>query len=243
MENRFKNDDKQKKISKSKFRLILFATFFFRSFFPLFVVSVILLIVGIFNRVFLYIGLALLGIDVLISVYFTIRSSRLKGSHEMFNKIVEAANGDDPYGELNEITVKWERDDYYRENANEIRGEANTCKTVSEVFDLYKKNISNLAFADETFTVYIKKEKYFFDEQDHYVISFGRSREINDDVECHLYMDVLYGPDRFDRKIEKSFECSGTGDHAEFFAQVKGYLEENSLMDLPVEDINVGASL
>ena len=56
-------------------------------------------------------------------------------------------------------------------------------------------------------------------------------------------MDVLFGPDRFDRKIEKSFESSGTGDHAEFFEQVRKYLEENSLMDIPVEDINVGASL
>ncbi len=240
MEN---NNNKPKKINKWKFRLLLFITFFFRSFLPLFVIAVIILLIGIVRREFLYVGLVLLGIDVIISVYFSIRSSNMKGSHEMFNKIIEAANGDDPYSDLDEITSSWESDDFFREKANEIREEAKECKTVREVFDLYKKDIANLAFADETYTFYVKKEKYFFDEQMHYVISFIRTREVNDDIESHLYMDILYSPDRFDSKIENQFECNAVSGTADFFDQAGKFLEENKLMDLPVEDINVGASL
>ena len=76
----------------------------------------------------------------------------------------------------------------------------------------------------------------------HYVISFDRMREINDDIEQHMYMDILFEPDRFESSIEKSFESDVDGDSAEFFEAVGTYLESNELMDLPVDDINVGAS-
>ena len=99
-----------------------------------------------------------------------------------------------------------------------------------------------MALTDETYTVYIKKEKYFFDDQMHYVISFDRMREINDDIEQHMYMDILFEPDRFESSIEKSFENDVDGDAAAFFETVGTYLESNELMDLTVDDINVGAS-
>ena len=235
-------EDNKPKISKWKFRAILFGTFFLRSFFPLFLLCLVCFVIGIFIRELLIVGAVLLVVDLIISVYFTIKASRMQGSHEMFNKIVQAANGEDPYGDLNKITGEWENEDYYSEKANDLRHEAGSCKTVSEVFELYKKEIANLAFSGETYTVYIKKEKYFFDGQLHYVISFDRMREVNDDIEQHLYMDILFAPDRFERKIEETFEGHGGSDTAEFFDLVREYLESNGLMELAIEDINVGAS-
>ena len=75
----------------------------------------------------------------------------------------------------------------------------------------------------------------------HYVISFDRMREINDDIEQHMYMDILFEPDRFESSIEKSFESDVDGDAA-FVETVGTCLESNELMDLPDDDINVGAS-
>ncbi len=99
-----------------------------------------------------------------------------------------------------------------------------------------------MALGDETYTVYVRKEKYFFDEKMHCVISFDRMREINDDLEHHMYMDILFEPDRFGGSVEKTFESNADGDKEEFFEQVREHLESNGLMDLAVEDINVGAS-
>ena len=108
-------EENKPKISKWKFRVLLFVTFFLRSFFPLFLLSLVCLIVGIFIKEFLIIGTVLLVVDLIVSLYFTIRTSMLKGSHEMFNKIVQAAQGEDPYGDLDKITGEWENEDYYSE--------------------------------------------------------------------------------------------------------------------------------
>ena len=76
----------------------------------------------------------------------------------------------------------------------------------------------------------------------HYVISFDRMREFNDDLQKHLYMDILFAPDRFDKKVEETFEGQGGTDNTEFFDKVREHLESNGLMELEIEDINVGAS-
>ena len=236
-------DKKQKPpVSKWKFRLIIFAVYFFRSFIFLFLGAVVFLIVGVFRRECLIIGVALLVIDFVISIYFAIKTSRLQGSHEMFNMIVQAARSEDSNGESINVMGKPDKEDLYSEKAHELRHEASEAKTVREIFELYKKDIAALALTDETYTVYVKKEKYFFDDQIHYVISFDRMREINDDIEQHMYMDILFAPDRFDSMIETTFEGKADGDTAEFFEQVGQYLESNGLMELAIEDINVGAS-
>lgn len=236
-------EDKDKKqkppVSKWKFRLIIFLTFFFRSFIFLFLGAVVFLVAGIFRRECLIVGAALLGLDLILSICFMIRTSRLKGSHEMFNMIVQAASEEDG-GQ--EITVKPDKEDLYSEKANDLRHKASEAKTVREVFELYQRDIENMALTDETYTVYIKREEYFFDRKMHYVISFDRMREINDDIEQHLYMDILFDPDKFDSGIGNNFEATADGDKAGFFEQVREYLESNALMDLAVEDINTGAS-
>ncbi|MBQ1247258.1 MAG: hypothetical protein IIX95_04420 [Clostridiales bacterium] len=184
----------------------------------------------------------LLALDLFITIFFTVKTVRLKGSHEMFNAIVNAANDEDSLDDSYDAFSKPDKDDLYSEKAHELRREASSVKSVREVFELYKKDIADMALTDETYTVYIRKEKYFFDDQMHYVISFDRMREINDDIEQHMYMDILFEPDRFESSIEKSFESDVDGDSAEFFETVGTYLESNELMDLPVDDINVGAS-
>lgn len=236
-------EDQNKKkppVSKWKFRLIIFITFFFRSFFFLFMGGVAFLVAGIFRRECLIVGAALLVLDLILSIYFMIRTSRLKGSHEMFNMIVQAASEED--GGQGETTRKPDKEDLYSERANNLRRQASEAKTVREVFELYQKDIEDMALTDETYTVYIRKEEYFFDRKMHYVISFDRMREINDDIEHHLYMDILFEPDRFGSGIETNFEGVADGDKAGFFEQVRQYLESNGLMELAVEDVNTGAS-
>lgn len=237
------NQDKQpKKISKFKFGLIIFFTYFFRSFIFLTVPALICLIFGAFRKELLIVGAVLLAIDLFITLYFTIKTVRLKGSHEMFNLIVNAANDEKSSDDSYEPYSKPDKDDLYSEKAHELRSTASSAKSVREVFEMYKIDIADMALKDETYIVYIKKEKYFFDDQMHYVISFDRMREINDDIEQHLYMDILFEPDRFDSSIEKSFDSGIDGDTAAFFENVGAHLESNGLMDLPVDDINVGAS-
>lgn len=235
-------DKKPKEISKLKFALTIFVTYFFRSFIFLTVPALICLIFGAFRKELFIVGGVLLAIDLFITIFFTVKTVRLKGSHEMFNAIVNAANDEDALDDSYDAFSKPDKDDLYSEKAHELRREASSLKSVREVFELYKKDIADMALTDETYTVYIRKEKYFFDDQMHYVISFDRMREINDDIEQHMYMDTLFEPDRFESSIEKSFENGVDGDSAEFFETVGTYLESNELMDLPVDDINVGAS-
>lgn len=235
-------DKKPKEISKLKFALTIFVTYFFRSFIFLTVPALICLIFGAFRKELLIVGAVLLAIDLFITLYFTIKTVRLKGSHEMFNLIVNAANDEKSSDDSYEPYSKPDKDDLYSEKAHELRSAASSAKSVREVFEMYKKDIADMALTDETYTVYIRKEKYFFDDQMHYVISFDRMREINDDIEQHLYMDILFEPDRFDSSIEKSFDSGIDGDTAAFFENVGAHLESNGLMDLPVDDINVGAS-
>ena len=235
-------DKKPKKISKWKFALTIFVTYFFRSFVVLTVPALICLIFGAFRKELLIVGGVLLAIDLFITIFFTVKTVRLKGSHEMFNAIVNAANDEDSLDDSYDAFSKPDKEDLYSEKAHELRREASSAKSVREVFELYKKDIADMALTDEMYTVYIRKEKYFFDDQMHYVISFDRMREINDDIEQHMYMDILFEPDRFESSIEKSFENGVDGDSAEFFEAVGTYLESNELMDLPVDDINVGAS-
>lgn len=240
--NKQEKNQNPKQISKWKFALTIFVTFFFRSFIFLFVPGAVCLIVGIFRRELLIAGGVILAIDLFLSIFFMIKTVRLKGSHEMFNAIVQAANEESSGDNLYEFDTKPDKEDLYSEKAHELRREASSAKTVREVFEMYKRDIADMALTDETYTVYIKKEKYFFDDKMHFVISFDRMREINDDIEQHLYMDILFEPDRFESSIEKSFESGIDGDMEAFFENISAYLESNKLMDLIIDDINVGAS-
>lgn len=239
------NKDQKKdpnNISKGKFRLVLFTTYFFRSFIFLWVPGIILLLIGIVRKEFLVAGAVLLAVDLAVSLFFVIKTVRMKGSYQMFKAIVQAASEEADNEDPDSPSRKPDKEDLYSEKAHELRREASEAKTVREIFELYKKDIAEMALDDETYTVYVRKEKYFFDEKMHYVISFDRMREINDDMEHHMYMDVLFEPDRFGGSVEKTFESSADGDTAEFFEQVREHLESNGLMDLTVDDINVGAS-
>ena len=236
-------DKKRPEISRKKFLLTLFVTYFFRSFIFLIVPGVACLLIGIFKWQFLIAGGALLLLDLILSLFCVIKTGRMKGSLNMFNMIVQAAADEAAKeGSYSNSGHFSDEEDLYSERALELRHEAAEAKTVREVFELYKKDIADMALTDETYTVYIKKEKYFFDEQMHYVISFDRMREINDDMEHHMYMDILYERDKFDGRINELFECDPEGDKPAFFEKVGSFLESNELMDLPAEDINVGAS-
>ena len=154
-------DKKPKEISKLKFALTIFVTYFFRSFIFLTVPALICLIFGAFRKELLIVGGVLLALDLFITIFFTVKTVRLKGSHEMFNAIVNAANYEDSLDDSYDAFSKPDKDDLYSEKAHELRREASSVKSVREVFELYKKDIADMALTDETYTVYIKKEKYF----------------------------------------------------------------------------------
>ena len=88
-------DKKPKGISKWKFALTIFVTYFFRSFIFLTVPALICLIFGAFRKELFIVGGVLLALDLFITIFFTVKTVRLKGSHEMFNAIVNAANDED----------------------------------------------------------------------------------------------------------------------------------------------------
>ena len=72
---------------------------------------------------------------------------------------------------------------------------AGECSTVGEAFEVYKKHCLYVVTGEETYTFTAGPDKkYFMDGGRYYVISFDRMREINDDVECHMYFDLLFDP-------------------------------------------------
>lgn len=64
-------------------------------------------------------------------------------------------------------------------------------------------------------------------------------RIVGDDVEVHMYFDLLYDPEKF--KTTKIRISSDDYEMAEeFFDNLEEYLKDKGLMDIPVEDTNIG---
>jgi hypothetical protein len=103
--------------------------------------ALICLIFGAFRKELLIVGAVLLAIDLFITLYFTIKTVRLKGSHEMFNLIVNAANDEKSSDDSYEPYSKPDKDDLYSEKTHELRSAASSAKSVREVFEMYKKTL------------------------------------------------------------------------------------------------------
>ena len=237
MQDKF--DDKMNKRLKRTVRITWFCSFFFHMFFPLCALGVIFLIAGIFMHVFAVVGGIILLLDAVLSFLLMLRTLKMHSKHPEFEKFRQAMEGADPYGDLENLTDEWGGDGFYEARVNEIKEEASSCKTVREVYEVYKKHCLAITTRTEDFVVTISKETYFEDRQKHFVISFGREREINDDIICHLYMDILYDPDA-DIKGKGELRRSVFTSNEKFFNAVEAHLEENDLMDLPAANINIG---
>ena len=66
-------------------------------------------------------------------------------------------------------------------------------------------------------------------------------REINDDIECHMYFDLLYDPEEIHLpKTTFSSEGLASTEVEGFFKTVEEFLIKNDLMNVPVGKTNIG---
>ena len=235
------NDKLNKKMGRILF-FSMFSSYFFHMFAPLFWIGIALSIAGIFYRPLLIVGGIFLLLDLILTVFFMNRFKKMHSDHPEFERLRNAFNEGTVGDELNKLTDEWGGRGFYAARIGILKENAASCKTVGEAFDVYEKHCLAVVTGLETYLVNLgADEKYFADDGRYYVISFDRMREINDDIECHMYFDLLYDPEKVDLP-EKSFSSEGIESQnvKEFFETVREYLKENNLFDMPVGKMNIG---
>lgn len=236
-----KFDEEMNRKLRRTLSLTLFFTYFFHMFFILVVIGVVLIVIGLFsNRSLIYAGLIFFVIDALISFTLMNRFKRSQSQNPEFNRFMDAMNGENPYKDLGTLTKEWTGEGLYKGRVEEISEEVAECKTVSEAFEVYKTHAMALGNHSEEFIATVKTEKYFDDDERHFVISFVRQREIIDDVLVNLYVDLLYEPGTKSPMLNKTFHCSEFSEKEEYFRNIEEYLKENDLWDLKIDKTNVG---
>lgn len=240
MEDNRMDNDKMNKMLKRHLIMTMFCTYFFRIFGPLFLIGITLVFVGFYKQEFFYVGGILLLTDFILSVILMIRFFRMHSEHPEFERIRQAFNEGTPADEMQKLTSEWAGDGFYRARVNVYREEASECKTVGEAFETYRKHCLAVVTGKEVFQFKTGLDKhYFFDGAKYFVISFDRMRIVGDDVEVHMYFDLLYDPEKF--KTTKIRISSDDYEMAEeFFDNLEEYLKDKGLMDIPVEDTNIG---
>ncbi|MBO4461121.1 MAG: hypothetical protein J5778_10780 [Clostridiales bacterium] len=235
------NDKLNKKMGRIVY-LTMFSSYFFRLFGPLFWMGIAFLIAGIFVRQLLIIGGALLLLDLIVTLVFMRRFMNMQSENPEFERLRQALNNGVPADELEKMTGEWEGNGFYTARIDGFREEASSCKTVEEAFGIYKKYCLAVVTGQETYTVTLGLDKkYFADDGRYSVISFDRMRIISDDVECHMFFDLLYDPDEIKLPKNKfSSEGIASPNIKEFFDKVEEYLKDNDLMKLPIVKTNIG---
>ena len=237
------DNDEMKKMNR-KMKIYLYLTMFWMYYTkilaPVFILGLIALIVGIFKREFLFAGAVLLVGNVFLALILTVRFFRMHSEHPEFERFRKAVVDGVPAEEIDKMTDEWEGNDFYTARIENYRHEGNECKTIGEAFATYKKHCRAVVTGQETFIVSLALDKkYFFDSGKYYVISFDRMRIINDDVEVHMYFDLLYDPDAM--KNTKIRFCTEDYENLdEFFDNVEDYLKTANLMDMAIDQVNIG---
>ena len=212
--------DKLNRKMKRTIFIMTFFMYFFRMFAPLFLVGVVLLIAGIFRKEFLLIGAVFLVLDAVLSVLMMIRMYRIQSRHPEFEK------------------------EFYSARVDGYRDDAMKCSTVGDAFEVYKKHCLYVVTGEETYTFTAGPDKkYFMDGGRYYVISFDRMREIHDDVECHMYFDLLFDPDKMSgpKTTISTENCIDEVSNLEsYLRSVEEFLKDKDLMSIPLEKTNIG---
>ena len=236
-----KFDEKMKRKLNRTLNVTLFFTYFLHMFFPLVLIGVVLILVGLFtNKILCAIGIGFFALDAILSFSFIRRFRRMQSQNPEFERFRQAMNGENPFQDLNTLTDEWGGNGLYAARVETIKEEAESCKTVKDMYEIYKKYCMSLGVPTEEFIVTVNTEVYFMDEQKHFVISFVRQREINDDVLCNLYMDLLYEPGTKSLMLNKTFRSSESESTEDFFNKVDEFLDTHELLDLPLEQTNIG---
>ena len=241
MEN---DKDKLNRKLKRTIFIMTFSMYFFRMFAPLFLVGVILLIAGIFRKEFLLIGAVFLVLDAVLSVLMMIRMYRIQSRHPEFEKVRKALAGGDFIGDMDKLDREWAGSGFYSARVDGYRDDAMKCSTVGEAFEVYKKHCLYVVTGEETYIFTAGPDKkYFMDGGRYYVISFDRMREIHDDVECHMYFDLLFDPDKMSgpKTTISTENCIDEVSNLEsYLNSVEEFLKDKDLMSVPLEKTNIG---
>ena len=237
-------DNEQMKKMNRKMKTYLYLTMFWMYYTkilaPVFILGLIALIVGIFKREFLFAGAVLLVGNVFLALILTVRFFRMHSEHPEFERFRKAVVDGVPAEEIDKMTDEWGGNDFYTARIENYRHEGNECKTIGEAFATYKKHCQAVVTGQETFTVSLALDKkYFNDGNKYYVVSFDRMRIINDDVEVHMYFDLLYDPDSM-KHTKIRFCTEDYDDLDEFFDNVEDYLKTTDLWDISISKSNIG---
>ena len=235
------NDRFNKHMSKILF-VSVFSSYFFHLFGPLFWIGLALVIAGIFFRPLLIVGGIFWILDLILTLFFMYRMKRMHSDHPEFDRLRQSFVNGNPAEELDKMTHEWAGDGFYTARIERFREDASSCKTVGEAFSTYKMHCLAIVTGQETYKVTLGLDKkYFMDGAKYGVISFDRMRIIDDDVECHMYCDLLYDPNEL-KLTKTSFSSEGmdSGEVQGFFDSVEKYLKANDLLDIPVARTNIG---
>ena len=234
-------DEKMQKKMNSLLRFTLFTSFFFQMYFPLVLLGAIFIVIGLFKHEFLIVGVILLLIDLLLSIPSIIRFKKIQSNNPEYERFRQAMLGNNPYESLNKLTGEWSGtgEEFFRSRVEIFTEEAENAESVREAFNLYKEHAGSVINNNLMFEFSVSTYVYQ-DGQNHFVISFDRQREINDDVIVHLWYDLLFDSDTADTSLSENILCENIDEVDDYFAKVEAFLEQNGLMDLPVKKFDIG---
>ncbi|MCR5049097.1 MAG: hypothetical protein K6A37_09090 [Saccharofermentans sp.] len=235
------SDDKMNKKMNRILRLTLFCSYYFHFFAPLVLIGVICTVIGFFKHQFFIAAGIVFILDFVLSLMMIIRFSRMQSDNPEYEKFRQAMSGNNPYESLNKLTGEWSGtgEEFFRSRVKMFTEEAENAESVREAFNLYKEHAGSVINNNLMFEFSVSTYVYQ-DGQNHFVISFDRQREINDDVIVHLWYDLLFDPDTADDSLSENILCENIDEVDDYFAKVEAFLEQNGLMDLPVKKYDIG---
>ena len=233
-------DEKMQKKMNKLLRVTLFTSFFFHMFFPLVLIGVICLVIGLFKPVFLAVGGIFLVLDAVLSLAAILRFYKMQSKNPEFERFREAMAGANPYEDLNKLTDEWAGEEFFRARLELFSEEADTVESVKQAFELYKEHAGSFLNDNLFFEFSVKTEVHYRDNKEHFVITFDRQREVNDDVIVHMWYDLIYAPGTRSETLNETIRCENHLEIDDYFSKVEAFLEENDLMNLPVKETDIG---
>jgi len=230
-------DDKMNKRMNRLLRFTLFSSFFFRVFGPLVFFGVLCIILGFFKQPFFYVGGAFFALDLILTILMMYRFHKMQSNNPEYERFRQAMSGANPYEGLNKLTDEWAGQEFFRARLELYSEEASMCKTVEDAYKLYKEHSTSF-LNDRLYFEFTVGNKVCRDDKEHFVISFDRQREVNDDVIVHMWFDLIFDPGTVSAPDE-SILCESYQELDDYLEKVESYLTKNNLMGIKVKEIDV----
>ncbi len=224
---------------------------FFLRYFYLAIPGVILCIVGVYITICLYIGLAVLGLDLVLSLYdqIQIRKAALSESdNPEFNNWMDAMYGSNPHNSIMEIIENTMQSDdcadpEQRQQALEqlvvyrtLRETIHDGMTLEEMVDAFAQMCS--ISVGEPDDLLFEVGTFGFDGETQFQFSLARQFEFLNEAEyVQLHLDVFYTPDRKTKSLH-DIKWSATQD-GDFFNMVKSSRAFRVVKDMPITKVDV----